>query len=146
MYNKIKLFKEYINEYLSEYKDRFSFLDNAKESDGMYLYLQNYLVLQCNKECNELVNGKDNVDDYNVMCSLLEHWLKLNFLKFKQTSEVYRWCKDICLERNELYNKWRMSGWYDNFENWYNNKRTNKELDKYGHTFGLYYLKTIWLS
>ena len=96
-------------------------LDINKMSEG-FDKIEKY---NCGRLSDEWVNREINEKSYIRWCyaiGTLETYCKQNLATFEETELVYKWAKDICEQRNKLYNQWRAFGWYMTFEQWLNKK------------------------
>jgi hypothetical protein len=84
-----------------------------------------------------ILENQSNLDRFSFGLNLLESHIRRNFSNFKETELVYKWAKDLCDSRNNLYNDYRASGWYyGDFENFLktkgfalqNNRFTKRQL------------------
>lgn len=80
----------------------------------------------CGRVSDEWVNRRITEKSYTRWCQsvgFLENYCRNNFTTFEETELVYKWAKNVCKQRNELYNQWRAYGGYSTFEQWLNKKR-----------------------
>ena len=53
---------------------------------------------------------------------VLESYCKQNFDTFQETELVYKWAKNVCIQRNEAINQWRIWGGYKSFSDFLKRK------------------------
>lgn len=73
----------------------------------------NKIALVCQNKLNmlDVTNADMNtngIEQFNLSCTLLEHYIKRHFLSFEMTDLVYHYAKRLCEEKIR-------------FENWYRN-------------------------
>ena len=55
-------------------------------------------------------------------CFVLEDYCRNNFTSFEETELVYKWAKEVCDQRTNLYNQWRGYGTCSTFDEWLNKR------------------------
>lgn len=81
------------------------------------------LVHLCELGMLQIDEKNGNTIFFNIAISIMEMWLQENFTTFKETEGLYKWCKSICIARNNAMNEWRAFGFgYKTFKEWYQNK------------------------
>jgi len=75
----------------------------------------------CGRTSDDWVNRRITEKSYIRWCQavgFLENYCRDNFTTFKETELVYKWAKNVCNQRNSLYNQWRAFGAYKTFDQW----------------------------
>ena len=79
----------------------------------------------CGRTSDEWINRSITEKSYIRWCqsiTTLEDYCRKNLTTFKETELVYKWAKNVCEQRNNLYNQWRAFGGYSTFAEWLNKK------------------------
>lgn len=74
---------------------------------------------------DEWINRRITEKSYIRWCQavgFLENYCRDNFTTFKETELVYKWAKNVCNQRNDMYNQWRAFGGYSTFDQWLNKR------------------------
>ena len=74
---------------------------------------------------DEWINRRITEKSYIRWCQavgVLENYCRDNFTTFKETELVYKWAKNVCNQRNDMYNQWRAFGGYSTFDQWLNKR------------------------
>ena len=75
----------------------------------------------CGRTSDEWINRHITEKSYIRWCmaiGVLETYCQHNFATFKETELVYKWAKNVCNQRNDMYNQWRAFGGYRTFDQW----------------------------
>jgi hypothetical protein len=68
---------------------------------------------------DEWINTRITDKTYIRWCmaiGVLEDYCRKNYDTFEETELVYKWAKNVCDGRTEIYNKWRAYGGYSTFK------------------------------
>lgn len=79
----------------------------------------------CGRTSDDWINRRITEKSYLRWCQakgFLENYCRDNFTTFKETELVYKWAKNVCNQRNKMYNQWREFGGYSTFEQWLNKR------------------------
>jgi hypothetical protein len=75
----------------------------------------------CGRTSDDWINRRITEKSYLRWCQavgFLENYCRDNFTTFKETELVYKWAKNVCNQRNDMYNQWRAFGGYRTFDEW----------------------------